>query len=858
SNLPSPFVGLGLNERDNEFREVWDLRSKKKIGAIRKLELAQSTLMDLSPDGRYFAAKPYWAKVVGVYDVAAEEPIQAIPLEGRSTSMVTFAAGNRLLFEDQDILQVWTVPGFELEATIDLPHWRVDDAWSLSPGGRYLLVVDRSGFKQNLNFYDVTTGQLAGQIETENRGSFVGTAHTTDGKRLASLNDGYFGGVLLIWDLTTGTVEKEIPIAERLWKQIDPHDKYQGPAVEWFPDGRHLLIYGRGVFDTESEQLIANLPDKTTYRIGILDERQIAVVQNQSITRYDLTEQFENAAAAIAAGGTADDANLPPLTAADRSAAAQITLAGRGTAWNVAPDPVTSPVKLTSRPLQIPGGHVFRAAMSDLDAARLVVMYSADRIDTRTNRFFRAPEPTQVWVEQFDLRNRREGRKIEIPFTTLMMDVSPDGQTMVTSIADGLDRLDLWSLEDGSHIAGFRPYVDEEKQANRIISYAEFVDDNHLLTVAAGKMILWSLPDCKAVYEAMIGELMPVLSPGRRYVAVADPNHFGYTLLEALTGQVAGSVEFPGIAPGYVSACGFHTNGKWLAAITWRMSGGELAIIDIETGADVHRFPLPVTCRHLQWCDDDFLLLDGTSLVNLNTESVVWKYTLPRGMHLSESPDGAHWYISANAIGDRKYVVNGVRLPEDSIRGEATDPDHTYPLLLQPGGSVRLDMQIPAAPDDSDFAKRVRDQLIARYAVADILVDEAAGVSLIITGKVESTGQQLTNDPLGINRRIGGVGRPSVQLSGQRISWDISMRTGGRIDWETNMVATNSGMFSYRRDASEAEVQRDAERQMTEAMWQRAKSQLENFEPPKYLFPAGASDGKGYSELTVRGPEPRR
>lgn len=84
------------------------------------------------------------------------------------------------------------------------------------------------------------------------------------------------------------------------------------------------------------------------------------------------------------------------------------------------------------------------------------------------------------------------------------------------------------------------------------------------------------------------------------------------------------------------------------------------------------------------------------------------------------------------------------------------------------------------------------------------------------------------------------------------------MRTGGRIDWETNMVATNSGMFSYRRDASEAEIQRDAERQMTEAMWQRAKSQLENFEPPKYLFPAGASDGKGYSELTVRGPEPRR
>ncbi|MFG0332426.1 MAG: hypothetical protein ACF8TS_03600, partial [Maioricimonas sp. JB049] len=379
-----------------------------------------------------------------------------------------------------------------------------------------------------------------------------------------------------------------------------------------------------------------------------------------------------------------------------------------------------------------------------------------------------------------------------------------------------------------------------------------------LLTVAAGRMILWSLPDCKAVYEVAIGELMPVLSPGRRYVAVADPNQFGFTLLETLTGQVAGAIEFPGIAPGYVSACSFHTNGKWAAAITWRMSGGELAIIDMQTGADTRRFPLPVTCRTLQWCADDFLLLDGTSLVNLNTESVVWKYTLNRGMRLRESPDGAHWYISANALGDRKYVVNGVQLPEESIRGEATDESHRFPLLLQPGGSVRLDIQIPTPPDDSDFATRVREQLIARYAVADILVDDAAGVTLTITGSVENTGDQLTNDPLGINRRFGGMGRPTVQLSGKRITWDVSMRAGGRVDWQTSMVATNSGMFSYRRDASEAEIQRDAERQMTEAMWQRARSQLENFEPPKYLFPAGASDGKGESELTVRGPEPRR
>src|SRR5688572_27931223 len=46
---PSPIVGIGLNEKDADARDVWDLAANRKLGTVKGLALEGSRFMALSP-----------------------------------------------------------------------------------------------------------------------------------------------------------------------------------------------------------------------------------------------------------------------------------------------------------------------------------------------------------------------------------------------------------------------------------------------------------------------------------------------------------------------------------------------------------------------------------------------------------------------------------------------------------------------------------------------------------------------------------------------------------------------------------------------------------------------------------------
>ena len=319
--------------------------------------------MTLSPDGKYFAAKPAFSKLIGVYDVDSEKPVTTIPLGSPFTKMVAFAGPNRLIFDDGDHLQIWSIPEVELVNVIDVPSWIEAGSWSLSADGRYFVLVDRSGFKSQANFYDLTDGSEAGVLTLSDKARCQGTAFSQDGKYFAALLDQTWGGgAIQVWDVESGTVLAEHAFDKQLRENIAPHDDYQGRTLEWFPGGSFLLLYGRGVYDVDAGELLSTFPESTHYEIRVIDADRIAVVKQDKLVPYDLKALFERAVANRAVGGTADDANRPPLTKPIRDGIAHHVVADVGTPWQVQPAPGKRLAGLTVQPIGIPAAKSIRQA----------------------------------------------------------------------------------------------------------------------------------------------------------------------------------------------------------------------------------------------------------------------------------------------------------------------------------------------------------------------------------------------------------------------------------------------------------------------------------------------------------------
>ena len=79
----------------------------------------------------------------------------------------------------------------------------------------------------------------------------------------------------------------------------------------------------------------------------------------------------------------------------------------------------------------------------------------------------------------------------------------PHGGSVLTLDNRDRRRLDVYSTSDAKHVTGWRPYAKEQSDDDKAVVWADFLTSNQVLTVnRTGLLVLWSLPDCKAVYVA--------------------------------------------------------------------------------------------------------------------------------------------------------------------------------------------------------------------------------------------------------------------------------------------------------------------------------------------------------------------
>ena len=793
---PGPFVALGLNDEKKQYREVWSLVDKRKLGQVRNLEFGSSKAQALSPDGKYLAGKPQWDSEITVFSIGQNKALTPIKLSGASSKLAAFAGKSRLVFEDNKELHVRSVPNLTPVTIIKLGAWKVEDGWAISAGGRFFAAITRKGATAGVTVYDLDSGSVAAEIPLKGEPECQGVAFSPNGQYLAAFL-GSDAPQLRVWQVKTGGVASQHDLTA-IAQNVTPRESYQGNRLEWLPNNRHLLVSGKVVFDTQDGKSVFDVPSTSLYPIRVVANDQLAVYADGALVNVDLTDVMK----AVAAPGPMPSNSVPSepvadVMPADRSGMAKPEL--EEVEWAVKPGKPPEPVKARASGVEIPQGQIFLGCLSQSPSGLGYAMYTSELLGIDDNGLPTASPGTKAWLEPLDLKNGDRQKAVPLPSVMLLMSLSTDGIFGCFQNLDGLNKLEIRLTRDGSLKSSIHPYLDAEPGPGQRVSYAEFIDPLTLLTVAGERMTLWDLTTNKAVWEMEIGSLRPELSPARDYVVVSELGGREIYFVETRTGKSAGALPLSQLADDQASAYAFHPNGRFFAVMTRRLDGGDLRIIGLDDGEVKTQFPLPVSASVLQWVGDDYVLLDGSALVSINRECVVWNYVLPLGMHLRDSPDQRHWYIAAEPTRANVYTVRGVDMPDPNVVQRIGAANLRGKTILAPGGAIDIDVQATdpsatGAEAGQEFSTKVKNILTDRYKGATIKVIPGATIKLTVRDRVEG---------------------------GYRMS----------------MIQDEKPIWSHEIEGADA------------------ATKLMELEPPKHAFPAGAERGAGQSTLGVRGAQ---
>jgi predicted Zn finger-like uncharacterized protein len=392
--------------------------------------------------------------------------------------------------------------------------------------------------------------------------------------------------------------------------------------------------------------------------------------------------------AADRTGRDPDVTPLPEARPADWSAVRTVPLARAAVGVGEQPDPAPAPKgDLLPRPLKLEGpGDVQRILFSVPDTARALVLTAVAEEGGRN----------RVRADRYDLANGQHlGGSDLFRVTldgggqlTLTADFSPDGTRLVVRAPREQHRVDVWSA-DGQHVAGWVPYG---KEPAGQVRWVGFFDSGKVLTLSVGgKLALWAVPGCRAVWATDFVSGTVALSPGRKFLAACVAGTYG--IFDTASGELRGRLE--GVPVGSVLSAAFRPDGRELAAVV--RAGESLARWDLKSGHGTPGSRARTDADGLAWCGTGYLLHDDT-LYDAEWKWPVTRYVLPgQGRLATGTPDGRLWFATGRKPGGPAELA-ALPVPDDPARELALQAaEGKVKVLLPPGAkvSVQVDVQDP-------------------------------------------------------------------------------------------------------------------------------------------------------------------
>lgn len=349
----------------------------------------------------------------------------------------------------------------------------------------------------------------------------------------------------------------------------------------------------------------------------------------------------------------------------------------------------------------------------------------------------------------------------------------------------------------------FEPFRQDVKnahlQSEADIKWAAWVNDDLILALSAKEnLILFDKKNGNALWKfAANSYVAPVLSPGRKYLMVAD-KRLDLFLLEVKTGKLIGRFDFE--RPEDVSVdqinpenmermreaiekrtkmafdlkFSFSPDGKKAAAhvngsaTIWSLTDGRQEGV-LYAASDSH--------RGNGWLGNDFLLSQGT-LFKVEEQLPVWTFT---GFGAIDYIDaGKLWIMDRdpkNAFQDSNYILSSITVPTEKF-GKADGDKDRDKYALYPGATlkIQIDNQIP----DN---RKIREHFVRFFKETGVEPDEKA--SLLFSATMTSQGEKEAKYTTGPMFFGGGS---KVTYTSYR--YEIKFESDGKVLWSRSLTTS--------------------------------------------------------------------
>jgi hypothetical protein len=385
--------------------------------------------------------------------------------------------------------------------------------------------------------------------------------------------------------------------------------------------------------------------------------------------------------------------------------------------------------------------------------------------------------------------------------------------------------VDLWSLAEGKHVCGWLPH---EKDSDAKVRWVGFVDPGRVLTLnGAGRLVLWEVPACKAVWATNSCRDLPALSAGCKQLLL--PTGASLELLDVLTGDRLGTLS--GGAAGSLQVAAFRLDGKELAGVVRTGQGTSLVRWDLATGQSLGEFACPqMPNSNLHWCGTDGVMY-GHVYLDLKLKWALCNYTLPGpGVHAGRSPDGRHWFVAGRTV-DAAPTLSAQTLPDPSARqlaqqvaGGAVKP------VVAPGMSLAVRVDGATSPKEGEaFRKRIVDGLTSRLTGMGFKVEPAAPLTLTVTIQPERATGEVRHF-----QTLGGGPKQKIDVNVMEVACQTTLTDAGGLLWEQKQAIRTPDPFGIvRTDDIQAKLSAD--------LWNNVAGWASSALVPSYVLrtPAG-------------------
>ena len=780
---PSEFLAIRHNHLGREAVQVVNLRTYKQDGGINgKLEMNEEML---SPDGKFLVGQQRKGLelTINVLSFAAAKYVRSFAFAKQNAILRSYDFGppNHLLTVVDDLearqakFRVMNVATGQLVKEFLAPEQARlgNKQWALSPGRRFVAISSI----QRVTFFDVMKGKIAGEIILGNGiRNPLAMAFSHDGQEFAMICGKPFGGDRLI---TLKVANGDIVVDHEFEKQLKTAEGVRNRVsldLQWLPDGSGWWVGNSAWIDRLSGAVVYTTPEipreshhesprrivgsdltvlvggNFSYSLVIFRLPTEPIADSVKTAREGIVEKRPIPLPAELA--REEDPDRPGLTPIDVATMKVLPPPLGDAAWRAKPEPtvssksVQSQIPLRSRPDATdaiafssgasPQAFVFNHHMPDPTSKKSIIR--VDRYDMATAQLLGAvdlfPAPVHEESPTPGFNKKRDAR----PFlyrglVPLEVSISLDASRFLAFPKEAPESLDVWTV-DGRHVAAWKP--GEKEEAN--VEEAHLIDNDHVLTrTETGKVSLWRLPECRAIYE-MNGVQGPLeLSAGRTTVfAMVDGSP---ELFDAMTGDRLGTLERPPSGPVTgIQSIAFSPDGKHLAAIAHLGNAAYLVKWSVADGKAIGDIRVPPrTDGVLHWAGNDHQLF-GDDLYDWNFRGVLWHYALAQQGNSAitrRGSDGRRWF-QGFSLGNRSVnLLIGAELPDlEARRHVALIAKGGLTPAYPPGTKVKLD--VLAAVGSVLIRQDLEKSLLAKgYELGE------GGLVVTITANEEPTGKTI-------------------------------------------------------------------------------------------------------------------